>query len=227
MTHTRTFLAWLALAWFGGASAWAQQAATAPATRAAPPAAAAPRPVALVCDGSASMAGPKFERMRDEVTGMVSRLAPGRQFALVFFVEGQAVALDGGRTLDATDENRRRAADFIARVAPSGASDPVAALELAMPQSRTVYLMTDGRFASPENVTVALRDLAPKHRNKPSVVLYVSPSTEAQDDVDRRKAWATAVVQEHGGFYRVSDVDKPRRERAAPPATRPVEGAAR
>lgn len=137
-----------------------------------PPAASAkstrPRDVAFVLDRSGSMGGWKMVAARRALARMVDTLTERDRFAVYAFderIETPPGLPDAGLA-DATNRNRYRAVEFLARVEARGGTEMAAPLDRAVralasstaDRERVLVLVTDGQVGNEDQL---LRQLAP------------------------------------------------------------------
>lgn len=159
--------------------------------------------IAYVCDASGSMVD-KIDVLKAELIRSVGVLKPIQSFNIIFFNANRHPA-DERSLVIATTDNKRKAAAFCNRIAPSGGTDPLPALELAFRQgAQLIYLLTDGDFQDPDNKAVRdrLKQLNARHKVKINTIAFVARREEAdrsKDFVDFLRVLAT----ENGGVSRV------------------------
>jgi Ca-activated chloride channel homolog len=138
-----------------------------------PPAAEAvrPRDVALVLDRSGSMAGWKIVAARRAAARMVDSLSERDRLALLAFADDfqspSAPEAEGGALRPASDRERFRAVEFLARLGAGGGTEMAAPLIQALDRlgeaepgrERILVLVTDGQVGNEDQI---LRLLAPR-----------------------------------------------------------------
>jgi hypothetical protein len=131
------------------------------------------RSVAYVCDASGSMID-KFDALRRQLDLSVSRLKPVQSFNVIFFHDQRAAALSAAGLVQGLTKQKRRAAEFLNDVIPSGATDPLPALELALRQQPDlIWLLTDGDFPDNEGVLKFLRQRNPNGKVRINTIAFV------------------------------------------------------
>ena len=159
------------------------------------------RSVAYVCDASGSMID-KFDALRRQLDLSVSRLKPVQSFNVIFFHDQRAAALSAGGLVQGLTKQKRRAADFFNDVIPSGATNPLPALELALRQQPDlIWLLTDGDFPDNEGVLEFLRQRNPKGKVRINTIAFVDRG-DGYEQVLRRIA-----AENRGEFRFVSEDD--------------------
>jgi Ca-activated chloride channel family protein len=109
----------------------------------------APRDVAFVVDTSGSMKGEKIEQVKKALASCLDQLDPKDRFAIVQFSTAAEGFADGWTA--ASDENRKKAREWVARFEASGGTNIEEALQrvfaLAADEARseTILFLTDGR----------------------------------------------------------------------------------
>jgi hypothetical protein len=104
---------------------------------------------AFIVDTSGSMAGPKVEALRRELTSSIDGLAEQARFAVYFFATETRTLGGSTRWIDAKERNKRWAATEIRAIAPMGGTNPMPAFTSALnmrPRPDAIYFMTDGVF---------------------------------------------------------------------------------
>ncbi|MBG0829377.1 VWA domain-containing protein [Planomonospora sp. ID67723] len=127
----------------------------------APPA-AAPKDVVLVLDRSGSMTGWKMVAARRAAARIVDTLTGGDRFAVLSFdtvVEGPDRLGEGGTALvEASDRNRYRAVEYLARLEARGGTEMLQPLRQAVAllrdrsRDRVLVLVTDGQVGNEDQI---------------------------------------------------------------------------
>jgi hypothetical protein len=102
--------------------------------------------ICFIVDVSGSMAGPKLDRLKQELTATIQSLKPGTLFSVVFFDSGPTVISQQWMQSDA---ERQNAAQVIANQGAGAGTDPTGAFQFAFqtlnPLPDCIYYMTDGQ----------------------------------------------------------------------------------
>jgi Ca-activated chloride channel homolog len=120
------------------------------------PAGSAPRDVALVLDRSGSMSGWKMVAARRAAARIVDTLTGADRFAVLCFDNTVEVPHDG--LAEATDRNRFRAIEHLARTDARGGTEMLAPLERAVQllsedsTDRVLVLVTDGQVGNEDQI---------------------------------------------------------------------------
>jgi len=100
--------------------------------------------VIFLCDASGSMLS-VFDSVKRHLKNSVDAMDSAKQFNVIFLEDDKTVVLFKDSTQPATMENKSRATDFIDGAVSSGATEPIAAIKLALEQKPDcVFLLTDG-----------------------------------------------------------------------------------
>jgi hypothetical protein len=146
----------------------------------------------------------KIDVLKAELIKSIGVLKPVQSFNIIFF-NSQRIPADEHALIVATAENKQKAAAFCAKIASSGNTDPLPALELAFRQNaQLIYLLTDGDFEDPDNKTVRdrIKKLNAQHKVKVNTIAFVARREEA----DRSKDFVDflrVLAKENGGVSRV------------------------
>lgn len=106
----------------------------------------------FVLDRSGSMSAPhrgaeginRFQRLQLELIRFISQLQPSQRFYIVFFNEN-AEGMPASTLVPATEENKARYLEWVARLRPEGHTDPRFAIRMAMKlQPDHIYFLSDG-----------------------------------------------------------------------------------
>ena len=102
--------------------------------------------VVYVVDRSGSM-GDSIAYVKYELKRSIRNLGPDKQFHVIFYSSGPALEMPARRLVTATDENKRKAFEFIDDIYPAAETDPTDAIRRAFAVGPDViYLLTDGEF---------------------------------------------------------------------------------
>jgi Ca-activated chloride channel homolog len=145
--------------------------------------AAKPRDVVFVLDRSGSMEGWKMVAARRAVARMIDSLTSRDRFCAIAF-DDQVELLPGAALADATDRNRFRAVEALARIESRGGTELTRPLRLALgmlvggtaDRERVIMLVTDGQVGNEDHV---LRELAPTLRNIKMFTLGIDQAVNA------------------------------------------------
>ena len=103
--------------------------------------------ICFIVDMSGSMAGPKFDRLKQELAQSIQGFDETQLFSVVFF-DGSARTID--QTWMETKRDSARALQLIAQQGTGGGTDPSTAFEFAFrnlsPLPDCIYFMTDGQI---------------------------------------------------------------------------------
>jgi uncharacterized protein with von Willebrand factor type A (vWA) domain len=160
--------------------------------------------VVFCCDASGSMVW-KFDTLRRALSRSVAALTPGQSFDLVFFTE-DGLRRFGGSLVPATDDNKKRAYEFLEQTLPHGSADPMPGLRAAFASApETIFLLTDGDF--PDNAAV-LREIRTLNPGRRVTVHTIAYDAHGKDNGETYEELLQQVASENGGFYRfVSEGD--------------------
>jgi hypothetical protein len=144
----------------------------------------------------------KFDALRRQLERGVGRLTPVQSFNVIFFHDERAQALSGATLLQGLQANKRRATEFLNDVIPSGATNPLPALELALRQQPDlIWLLTDGDFPDNDAVLKFLRQRNPRGKVRINTIAFVDRG-EGYEQVLRQIA-----AENRGEFRYVSEQD--------------------
>jgi hypothetical protein len=105
---------------------------------------------AFIVDTSGSMAGPKLDGLKRELSSSIDALPETVQFIVVAF-NSDATAVTGERWREATAKNKNEAIRAIMKLEAYGGTEPLPGFSIAMgrmrPRPDVVYFLTDGVFA--------------------------------------------------------------------------------
>jgi hypothetical protein len=165
--------------------------------------------VAFVCDASGSMI-PKFGLLHRELRRAIDGLLPIQQFSVVFYADTKAIALEKGILIDATDENKRKAAKWLGEIYPSGRTDPIPSLDIALRgQPEVLYLLTDGEFDNSDDVMKRVIALNKGKRTRVNTIAFVDKDADRATDTFIN--FLTGLAAQNGGtFKRVSTSELPK-----------------
>lgn len=148
--------------------------------------------ICFVVDMSGSMAGPKFDRLKQELTQTIQGFESSQFFSVVFF-HGAAEVIDQSWMQAVRDG--ARATQLITQQGMGGGTDPTGAFEFAFqtlsPIPDCIFFMTDGQI--PPHTPDLLRALnIGKNRTVIHTINFGEPASEA---IMKR------IAQEHAGTY--------------------------
>jgi Ca-activated chloride channel family protein len=145
--------------------------------------AAKPRDVVFVIDRSGSMGGWKMVAARRAAARMIDTLTSRDRFCAIAF-DNTAELVPASTLVDATDRNRFRAVEALARVEARGGTEIAQPLRLALglltggtaDRERVIMLVTDGQVGNEDHI---LRELAPALRNIKMFTLGIDQAVNA------------------------------------------------
>ena len=165
-----------------------------------------PKDVVFVLDRSGSMGGWKISAARRAMARMVDTLHPRDRFGVIAFdTEMLTLGLDKEGLLPATDRNRFRAAEFLAKVEVDGGTEMLPPIRLALKtlgnqetgRDQIVFLVTDGEVG---NEAPLIQKVQHGHTHCRVQVIGIGES--ANDSLLQRmasvsKGWFLSVEGEH------------------------------
>jgi len=145
--------------------------------------AAKPRDVVFVIDRSGSMGGWKMVAARRAAARMIDTLTSRDRFCAIAF-DDQVELLPAGSLVDATDRNRFRVVEALARIEARGGTEIAEPLRRALAmlhggttdRERVIMLVTDGQVGNEDHI---LRELAPTLRNIKMFTLGIDQAVNA------------------------------------------------
>jgi len=145
--------------------------------------AAKPRDVVFVIDRSGSMGGWKMVAARRAAARMIDTLTSRDRFCAIAF-DNQVELVPTGIMVDATDRNRFRAVEALAKVDARGGTEIAEPLRRALgllsggtsDRERVIMLVTDGQVGNEDHI---LRELAPALRNIKMFTLGIDQAVNA------------------------------------------------
>jgi hypothetical protein len=171
--------------------------------------------VIFVCDSSGSMTQ-KFAALRVGLRRAITLLRPPQTFNIVFFQENGIGQLDP-QLLPCSPDNKRKAFDFMDRVAPRGATAPEAALQAAFAQRpQAIFLLTDGDFPDNQLVIDTIKRLDADNAVSVNTIALIDRG-EMYEKVLQQIATAT------GGVFRFVSQEDLADPGHAPAATAPAD----
>jgi hypothetical protein len=161
------------------------------------------RTIAFCCDSSGSMID-KFSSLKQELSKAIEGLRPVQQFSVVFFADEKAHVFEKGALVNATPENKRKAAKWLDDLTTSGTSNPIPGLEIAFKgHPDLMYILTDGDFPNNSEVLSKVAQLNNGKKTRINTIAFV---TSADDETSESfvKFLNTLADQNGGKYKRVS-----------------------
>jgi len=154
--------------------------------------------VVYVLDFSGSMADEKSTYLKIELKRSIFGLSSKNTFQVILF-NHSAIENPTGGMLPGTKQNTRACATWVDSSQPTGGTNPVGALEIALSTLKpdTIYLLTDGAFDSDADVFALLSRLNPEGKVQINTIGF---GIGANVDVLER------IAQDNRGTYRYVDV---------------------
>jgi hypothetical protein len=148
--------------------------------------------ICFVVDMSGSMQGPKFDRLKQELTQAIQGFKPEQLFSVAFF-HGAPELLD--QAWMRNDRDGARAVQLIAQQGTGGGTDPTGAFQFAFqnlsPVPDCIFFMTDGQI--PPNTPDLLRSL---NNGAQKTVIHAINFGEPASEVIMKQ-----IAQENTGTY--------------------------
>jgi hypothetical protein len=131
----------------------------------------------------------------------VDALKPIQEFDVIFFSADAFRALDRQLVL-AVPENKRKAYDFLDKVAPHDSSDPISGLNAAFrTQPELIFMLTDGDFPNNDAVLAEVRKLNAAKAVKVNTIAFM-------DRGESYEQLLSNIAKDTGGLFRfVSEED--------------------
>jgi hypothetical protein len=170
------------------------------------------RHVVYVIDRSGSMLD-TFDNLRAELVTSISHLKPNQEFHIIFFSQGPAIENPPGRLIQASDEQKASAVEFLSTVTASSKTDPLPALRRAFDvldkaaldetgkPDKLIYLLTDGVFPDNGAVFQLLHERNARKNVHISTFNYGSRSPVAIQVLKQ-------IAEDYGGNYTYLDMDQ-------------------
>lgn len=157
------------------------------------------RRISFVCDASGSMIN-KMPSLKDQLNKAIVGLRPIQSFNVIFFQDNKCDMIVKDGLVNATPENKRKAAGFLDGVTTTGTTDPIPGIEQAFrAHPQLIYLLTDGDFPDNEAVLKKIRDLNKDHAVKINTIAFVG---QGDNDTEFKNLLQT-VAKENGGTFRL------------------------
>ncbi|MFP4052766.1 MAG: VWA domain-containing protein [Phycisphaerae bacterium] len=167
--------------------------------------------IVYVIDRSGSMAlAGTFDAVCREMILSISKLHPVQTFHIILFGDGRTIENPPQRLVEATDDRKEEAAEFLEKQRAEGPTDPIPALKAAFrvlaqadkaKRGKIVFLLTDGVFTT-DNEDV-LRVINGSNRSREvhiNTYLYGSREKEAVDVMQK-------IAQQNGGKFKIINPD--------------------
>lgn len=165
-----------------------------------------PRDVVFILDRSGSMSGWKISAARRAMARMIDTLHPRDRFGVIAFdTRLLTLGMDSEGLLSATDRNRFRAAEFLAKVEADGGTEMLPPIRMALKtlgnqesgREKIAFLVTDGQVG---NEAALIQQVQHGHTHCRVQVIGIGES--ANDSLLQRlaatsKGWFLSVEGEH------------------------------
>jgi hypothetical protein len=190
-----------------------------PATRPATAPAARPAKVVFLLDSSGTMIRIWDDAVTETAKG-IDGLAPNQQFSLIVAAEGKIASL-GGPRLPATEENKKKAWDFLQKHDPKGMDANIGAFELAAKlRPDVVWFVTDGSFNGLDTYE-RVEQIARDGRFRVNVIdRFADPGGPTRDEL-RNLANRTGGASYDDDGHPIPDPSRPRGPASRPTRERP------
>jgi hypothetical protein len=164
------------------------------------------RTIAFCCDSSGSMID-KFSSLKGELQKAVEGLRPVQQFSIVFFADEKAHAFEKGNLVNATPENKRKAAKWLDDLTTSGTSNPIPGLEIAFrSKPDLMYILTDGDFPNNNDVLSKVTALNGGRKTRINTIAFVT--TIDDETSDSFVKFLETLANQNGGKYKKVSQDQ-------------------
>ena len=159
-----------------------------------PPAHNPPRRIVFLCDASKTMKD-RWAVFVPEITKGVNALEPGQSFNIIFLINGKVVSM-GQNLLPATKENKTRAAAFVQKAVPAGATTAAAGLRAAFAaKPEAIYFTTDGGFTDTDQLIQATHTLNKDKRVRIDTIAVFNRSEKYENVLKQ-------IADENGGMFK-------------------------
>jgi hypothetical protein len=153
-----------------------------------------PKRVVFLCDASKTMKD-RFAVFAPEITKAVNALEPGQSFNIIFLINGKVVSL-GQTLLPASKENKTKAADFVKKAVPAGATTAAPGMRAAFAvKPEVIYFATDGGFTDTDQLIQATHTLNKEKRVRIDTLAIFNRS-------ERYEGVLKQIAEENGGMFK-------------------------
>jgi hypothetical protein len=164
------------------------------------------RTIAFTCDASGSMI-PKFGLLRRELQKAIDGLRPIQQFSVTFYADKKAISFENGNLVNATEENKRKAAKWLDEIYPSGQTDPLPSLDIAFKgKPHLLYMLTDGEFDNNAEVMKRVTALNKDKRTRVNTIAFIDRDADRASDTFIK--FLTTVADQNGGKFKQVTTDQ-------------------
>jgi hypothetical protein len=164
------------------------------------------RTIAFTCDASGSMI-PKFGLLRRELQKAIDGLRHIQRFSIIFYADKKAIAFENGNLVYATDENKRKAAQWLDEIYPSGQTDPLPSLDIAFrAKPDLLYMLTDGEFDNNAEVMKRVATLNKDKRTRVNTIAFIDKDADKASDTFIK--FLTTLADQNGGKFKQVTTDQ-------------------
>jgi hypothetical protein len=167
--------------------------------------------IAFVCDGS-KWTKNKIDDLADELTKTIEAMQPDQRLAVIFFADDKAFGPSDGKLLVATDQNKRKAANWLEDVELGDKSTPMAGLSRAFEaKPDAVVFVSSGEFGDYDTVQTHVNALNKDHRVRVYTIGFFR--SEKEDDSRPFIRLMEQLAEQHRGKSATVYADELRRKR--------------